>query len=79
MIIFSKEFVVLIFIAFLIAAPLAGLVMKNWLQNFEYKIPLQWFMFATGVLVTLLIAFITVAYRSIRAATANPVDSLRSE
>ncbi len=79
MFIFSREFVILIVIAFFIAAPLSGYVMKLWLQNFAYRIPLGWTMFAAGIITTLLIAFITVSYRSLRAAIANPADALRRE
>jgi hypothetical protein len=79
MVIFSKEFVGLIIIAFIIAAPLSGYVMNQWLHNFAYRVPLEWMMFMYGILTTLIIAFITVGYRSLRAATANPIDALRSE
>lgn len=77
--IFSREFVLLILIAFAIAAPASGYVMELWLQNFAYRIPLQWFMFATGMGVTLIIATVAVSYRSLRAALARPADILRSE
>jgi putative ABC transport system permease protein len=77
--IFSKEFTVLILLAFLIASPSAGYVMGRWLQNFAYHIPLGWPMFMAGILTTLLIAFITVGYRSLKAARTNPADILRSE
>ena len=79
MVIFSKEFIVLIIIAFIIAAPLAGYVMNQWLQNFAYRIPLGWVMFVTGIGTTLVIAFLTISYRSLRAAMANPIEALRSE
>jgi ABC-type antimicrobial peptide transport system permease subunit len=79
MLIFSKEFILLIVIAFFVAAPLSGYVMSMWLENFAYRIPLGWTMFAAGIAATLAIAFVTVGYRSLRAATANPVDALRNE
>ncbi|HLT72389.1 MAG TPA: FtsX-like permease family protein, partial [Cyclobacteriaceae bacterium] len=79
MMIFSKEFTVLIVVAFLVAAPLSGYVMGQWLQNFAYSIPLDWSMFAVGIGITLAIALIAVGYRSILAASADPVKALRNE
>jgi ABC-type antimicrobial peptide transport system permease subunit len=79
MVIFSREFVGMILIAFFIAAPLAGWVMNKWLQNYEYRISMEWTMFIWGILTTFIIALITVGYRSLRASTTNPIDSLRSE
>ncbi|MBY0435463.1 MAG: FtsX-like permease family protein, partial [Cyclobacteriaceae bacterium] len=76
---FSKEYVKLILIGFLFAAPLAWYVMKGWLDNFTYKIQLGPTIFLIGFGVAFAIAILTVGYRSLRAATVNPVDSLRSE
>ena len=76
---FSKEFLKLVVIAFILAAPLAYYVMSGWLQNFEYRIDLGWGVFLGGIASTLLITLLTVGYRSVRAAMANPVDSLRNE
>ena len=76
---FSKEFAVLIMIAFAIAVPVAWYLMHNWLQNFAYHIQLGIGVFAAAILVSLLITLITVGYKTIKAATANPVESLRSE
>jgi ABC-type antimicrobial peptide transport system permease subunit len=77
--IFSREFIILVVVAFVIAAPLAGYAMGKWLENYQYRTPLSWMMFASGILLTLFIAFITVGYRSLRAAKTNPVEVLRSE
>ena len=75
----SKEFVVLIAIALFIAVPTASFFMSRWLQNYAYRVSLSWWIFAiTGggaVLVTLL----TISYHAVKAALANPVQSLRSE
>jgi ABC-type antimicrobial peptide transport system permease subunit len=76
---FSKEYVKLILIGFLFAAPLAWYVMKGWLDNFTYKIELGPTIFLIGFGVAFVISLLTVGYRSLRAATANPVKSLRSE
>ena len=77
--IFSREFVVLIFVGFILAAPLAWFGMNGWLNEFAYKIELGPGVFLAGLGTTLAIAILTVGYRSIRAATVNPVESLRSE
>lgn len=76
---FSKEFTVLIGIAFLIAAPLAWYLMNNWLSNFSYRINMGAGVFVLAALVSLIIAWITVGYKSMKAALTNPVVSLRSE
>lgn len=76
---FSKEYIRLILIGFAIASPLAWYVMNEWLSNFSYKIELGPSIFAIGLGFTFLIAIVTVGYRSLKAATANPVNSLRSE
>ncbi|MEQ8363895.1 MAG: ABC transporter permease [Cyclobacteriaceae bacterium] len=77
--IFSKEFIILIVVAFLMAAPLAAYIMGNWLDNFAYRIPLTGLMFVTGIAATFIIAFVTVGFRSVRAALANPINALRNE
>ena len=76
---FSKQFVVLIAIGFAVAAPLAWFAMNGWLSEFAYRIDLSVWIFLAGIGITLLIALLTVGYRSLRAATANPVKSLRYE
>ncbi len=78
-VLFSKEYVRLILIGFALAAPVSWYVMTLWLNEFAYKINISPLIFLLGLGVTLLIAIITVGYRSLRAATVNPVDSLRSE
>jgi ABC-type antimicrobial peptide transport system permease subunit len=77
--IFGKEFSVLILIAFLIATPLAGWLMNSWLQHFTYHVELNSWIFVLTIGVTLIIAGLTVAYKAVVAALANPVKSLRSE
>ena len=77
--IFSKEYLKLILFGFLLAAPLAWFVMSEWLNEFAYRINLNIWIFFAGLGVTLLIALVTVGYRSLKAATANPVKSLRYE
>jgi putative ABC transport system permease protein len=75
----AKDFVVLVGIANFIAWPIANFVLHKWLQNFAYRVDIGiWIFILCGVL-SLLIALLTVSYQSIKAATANPVDSLRYE
>jgi ABC-type antimicrobial peptide transport system permease subunit len=76
---FSKEFIALIIIAFLIAAPLSWYAMNNWLQNFAYHIQISAGIFVTAMLASIVIAALTIASQTIKAAMANPVKALRSE
>ncbi|QRR01329.1 FtsX-like permease family protein [Dyadobacter sandarakinus] len=76
---FNKEFMQLIGIAFLLAAPVAWWVLKGWLMNFEYKIELSPVFFLLALLVTVMVALLTVSFQSVKAALTNPVKSLRSE
>ena len=78
-VLFSREYVKLILLGFLFAAPIAWYVMNKFLEEFTFKIQIGPAVFLIGLGVTLAIAMLTVGYKSIRSATANPVDSLRSE
>ena len=75
----SKDFMYLILVSILIASPVAWYITKNWLQDFAYRIDLSWWMFVIPGGMALLIALLTVSYQTIKAATANPVKSLRYE
>ena len=75
----SREFLLMVFIAFVIAVPVTWYIMNNWLQEFAYRIHINWLTFALSGAIALLIAFITVSFQAIKAAIANPVKSLRTE
>ncbi len=75
----SKEFTLLIFVSFVISAPIAYYLMHKWLQNYTYRIPLNVSIFLIAVLSSIIIAWVTVGHRAIKAAMANPVKSLRTE
>ncbi|MES2647247.1 MAG: ABC transporter permease [Bacteroidota bacterium] len=75
----SKDFLVLVLIAFVVAAPIAGYGMYKWLQGFAYRIDLGWQAFALAGMLAVIIAFGTVSFQAIKAAVANPIKSLRSE
>ncbi len=75
----SKDFLKLVFISFFIAFPLGYYLMNKWLQGFAYRIEIQWWLFALAALVTLIIAFGTIGWKSFRAATMNPVKALKDE
>lgn len=76
---FSKEFIWLVIIAFILAAPAAWYAMQLWLSEFAFKVEINWIVFGTAIFITLLISFVTVGYRSMRAAQSNPVNALKSE
>ena len=76
---FSKEFMILIVISFLIAMPSAYFIMNVWLQNFAYRVSLNVWVFVLAIAVSVVIAWATVSYKAIKAALVNPVKSLRSE
>lgn len=75
----SKEFVQLVLVAFAIAAPVGWWAMDKWLQDFAYRIDIQWWMFALAGTAAMAIAIFTVSFQSVRAAVANPVESLKNE
>jgi ABC-type antimicrobial peptide transport system permease subunit len=75
----SKEFITLVIISLLIAIPVAYYFMHNWLQNYQYRAPLSWWIFIVAGSGALLITILTVSFQAIKAAIANPVKSLRSE
>jgi putative ABC transport system permease protein len=75
----SKDFVMLVLISLLIAAPIAYYSMHNWLQNYEYRTSISWWIFAAAGMGALVITLFTVSFQAIKAALANPVKSLRTE
>jgi putative ABC transport system permease protein len=75
----SRELIFLVLLATIIAIPIAWFAMNKWLQGFAYKINIQWWVFIAAGAIAILIAFFTISVRSVKAALANPVKSLRSE
>lgn len=75
----SRDFLKLVIIALIIASPLAWYLMNAWLEDFAYRINIQWWVFVLAGLLAVGIAFLTVSFQSIKAALTDPVDSLRSE
>jgi putative ABC transport system permease protein len=75
----SKDFIKLVIIAFVIAAPIATLIMNKWLQDFAYRTDISAWVFIATALLSLLIAFLTISIQSVKSALANPVKSLRTE
>jgi ABC-type antimicrobial peptide transport system permease subunit len=75
----SKDFLQLVAIACVIAFPIAWLIMHNWLQHYEYRIDISWWIFLAAGVSVILIALITISFQSVKAAIANPIESLRTE
>ncbi|MFT3935012.1 MAG: ABC transporter permease [Chitinophagaceae bacterium] len=75
----SKDFLILVLISFLIAAPIAWISMHNWLKDFAYRIDLSWWVFILAGVLAVVIALATISVQAIKAALANPVKSLRTE
>ncbi len=75
----SKDFLQLVFIALLIATPIAYFLLENWLEEYAYRISISWWLLVLAGLVTIAIAFLTVSWKSWRAAIANPIESIKDE
>ena len=75
----STDFIKLIVVALIIASPLIYIAANKWLQNFPYRIQIHWWLFAFAGVLVMLIALFTISFQSIKAAIANPVESLRTE
>ncbi len=78
-ILLSKDFLLLVAIAFILAVPVGWFGMNTWLEDFAYRINIEWWTFALAGLMALVIAKLTISYQSIRASTANPVESLKEQ
>ncbi len=75
----AGDFLKIVLLSFVIASPIAWWAMEKWLADFAYRIDIQWWMFAVAGAIAVVVAFLTVSFQSVRAALANPVESLRSE
>ena len=75
----GKDFIVLVAIAIVIAIPVAAYSMNKWLENFAYKTDISFWLFVLASFIAVAIALLTISFQAIKAALANPVNSLRSE
>lgn len=75
----SQDFLKLVGVALILAVPVSWWALNKWLQSFAYRIDIGWPVFALAGMIAISIAFLTVSFQSIRAAVANPLESLRSE
>ncbi len=75
----SKEFIKLVGLSILIATPISWWILNKWLQSFEYRVSVSWWMFGMAGIIAILIAMLTVSFQAMKAALANPVKSLRTE
>jgi putative ABC transport system permease protein len=75
----SKDFLKLVLFAAIIAFPIAWFAMDKWLQDFAYRIQVSWWILVSAALTAFVIAFITISFQTIKAATSNPVKSLKTE
>lgn len=75
----AADFLQLVFLSILIASPVANQLIRNWLQNFTYRVPISWWVFALAGTIAVLVALATISVQIIKAALANPADRLRSE
>ncbi|MGO3162074.1 MAG: ABC transporter permease [Sphingobacteriaceae bacterium] len=78
-ILLSRDFIQLVILAFIIATPVAWLVMNKWLQTYAYRIQIQWWMVLGAGCLSIIIAWLTIAWQAFRVANANPINSLRDE
>jgi len=77
--ILSKDFIALVFIGFVVAIPVTWLLMSRWLNEFAFRININWWVFALSAVVAVIIAMATICLQVVKAAIANPVQSLRTE
>jgi putative ABC transport system permease protein len=75
----SKDFLKLVMVSCIVAFPIAWLMMNDWLQNYQYRVTISWWIFLVAAVIAILIALLTVSFQAIKAAIANPVKSLRTE
>ena len=75
----TKDFVLLVLFSSVIATPIAYYYLNDWLQGYDYRVTISWWVFVVAALGALLITLLTVSFQSIKAALMNPVKSLRSE
>ena len=79
LVLISKDYLLLVIIAVIIASPIAWYFMQQWLQDFAYRVAIEWWVFALTGFITLAIALITISFQSLKAALSNPVKNLRND
>ena len=77
--ILTADFIKLFFVALMVSIPISWFIMNRWLEGFAYRIAIDWKIFAFAGSITLLVAFVTMSLKTVKAARANPVESLRDE
>jgi hypothetical protein len=75
----SQDFLKLLIVGALIATPLAWYFLDQWLQSYEYKTPISWWIFLLATAIVAIVTLVTISYQALKAALANPVKSLRTE
>lgn len=75
----SKDFIMLVLLSIIIASPIAWYLMDRWLESFAYRMDIQWWSFLLAGILALVVTLVTVSFQAVKAATSNPVESLRSE
>jgi putative ABC transport system permease protein len=75
----GSDFTKLIVLALLLAFPVSYLIMNSWLSDYAYRIDISWWLFAAGAVFVIGISWVTISWHSVRVATVNPVESLKSE
>jgi putative ABC transport system permease protein len=75
----SRDFLKLVLVSIVVATPIAWYLMENWMEDFQYRVGIEWWVFVVASVLALTVAFLTVSFQAIKAALVNPVKSLRSE
>ena len=75
----AKDFLLFVLVAIIVASPVAWWAARKWLQDFAYRISIEWWIFAVAGIIAIFIALVSISFQALKAAVANPVKSLRAE